>query len=58
MTAGLAGTGICAALALASLPAAAAMRSPATPAAAGQTMGYGSNYLAIKPSGKAGTVVQ
>ncbi|HEY5397036.1 MAG TPA: S8 family serine peptidase, partial [Trebonia sp.] len=35
MTAGLAGTGICAALALASLPAAAAMRSPATPAAAG-----------------------
>ena len=35
MTAGLVGTGICAALALASLPAAAAMRSPATPAAAG-----------------------
>ena len=38
MTAGLVGTGICAALALASLPAAAAMRSPATPAAAGPTV--------------------
>jgi Subtilase family len=38
MGAGLVGTGICAALALASVPAVAAMRSPARPAATGATV--------------------
>jgi Subtilase family len=38
LSAGLVGTGICAALALASVPAAAAMRSPAAPAVTGATV--------------------